>query len=338
MCKEDQNWCKTVVVIITLLFALFSLMVFYLNIFSVYLKNVPLVLVYVVFFLLLVGIIDWFIVRDDNPITYLSRIRDCLSENGIWLSLTFIIILFLLLEIFFIYPPQQIVVEPQKYEETIPAGGSLVKTFSIKYLGISNETISVNITKPFENWINISRDFKIDSEQTKIINFSIKVPLGTSSGEYRGAIKINQTNNTIAEIPISLIVQPQAQFQVTTETPAGVNISDWFKIKVTLKNIGDSPVYGIKIRVNESDTTGLNLSEIKDEKIIDLLPKTVEYPTDWWTKINKTEWPELKANGDWPTIRFDINSTNAQNQTLITKIKVEDDLKNATSSQSRSSS
>lgn len=206
----------------------------------------------------------------------------------------------------------QIFVEPQTFETKISAGELQSGAISIKNLGFSNKNISIR--SEYINWIIIdSKDITIYPEQSNIINFSINVPLDTTLGEYRGIINISYENFTIKEIPVKLTVLPRAQFQSIVNAPEKINKTDNFNVKINIKNMGESPVYGIKIRMN-GNITELFLSQVEKEKYIDLLPKNAEFTTNWWFEANLT---------GWKIIAFDINSTNAGNQTIITKVKVE---------------
>ncbi|MCZ7380631.1 MAG: hypothetical protein O8C64_03525 [Candidatus Methanoperedens sp.] len=245
----------------------------------------------------------------------LEKFRKFLWKNAFVALLAIFILLFLLLVgIHNIISPPLLYVEPQKYEEKISAGDSLIRTISITNRGIFEKKILIKIDS-IENWVNLSRkELMINSEQTENVNFSVNIPLQMRVGEYRGDIEIIYENNTVREIPISLIVQPPAQFQATIDAPEKVNKTDYFKIKITIKNIGESPVYGINIRLKESSITDINLSKVEKEKTIDFLSKNTEFTTEWRFEANKI---------GWHSIQFDINSNNARNQTIITEVKVE---------------
>lgn len=267
-------------------------------------------------FLTIVGIliVVCHLVQNNKLRTSLSKTINLLSENSLGITITGSIILVFLLLILYIHSPPQIFVKPQKIEAIVPAGDSIIRAISIGNMGSSDKNVSINLTESIENWVNLAqKDFIINSEQIKNVNFSINIPLQTPLGDYRGAIKVIYKNNTVTEIPILLTVQPQAQFQATISVPNRVNKTDYFKVKINIKNIGESPIYGIKIKINKNNTTGLNLSEVEEEKNIGLLSKNVEFSTELWIKANET---------DWQTLTIDIKSNNAGNQTIITKIKV----------------
>lgn len=304
--KTKWKWCMLIPIFILLLLfiSVYILISSDLNNFSI-----------IFLFLTIVGIliVVCHLVQNKKLRTSLSETTNLLSENSLGITITTLIILvFLLLGILYIFSPPQIFVEPQKIEAIIPAGDSIIRAISIENIGSSDKNVSINLTESIENWVNIAqKDFIINSAQIKNVNFSINIPLQTPFGDYRGAIKIIYKNNTITEIPILLTVQPQAQFQATINVPERVNRTDYFKVKINIKNIGESPVYGIKIKINKNNTTGLNLSEVEEETIIGLLPKNVEFSTEWWIKANET---------GWQTLHIGINSSNAGNQTIITKI------------------
>ncbi len=305
MSKDGLNkyFCK---IIVTVLLIILS----FLMILSLINSSLTILYIFLTVIIVLILLVYIFISR------YLDIFRKCLSENALEITAYFIMILFIMLFFFNIFPPQQIVVEPQKFVEKIPAGDSLVKSFSIRYIDGTDKTLSINIDDTIKDWINVAHSDITNSEKARIIDFSITIPPHTPSGEYRGSIIINtaQTNKTIAAIPVLLIVQPGAQFQASIgDIPGKVNISDWFKVKINIKNTGDSPVYGIRIRQDKSNNIGLDLPEIEDGKIIDLPSKGAEFSTELWVKANAT---------DWQTMQFDISSNNAGNQTLIAKINV----------------
>src|SRR5574341_38619 len=144
------------------------------------------------------GIIICLLVQNKKLRTWLSERGNSLLENSVGVTITGLIISVFLLGFFYFHPPSQIIVEPQKFEVIIPAGDSIIRSISIKNIDGSEKNISVCLPKLIENWIIIAnKDFTINAGQTKNINFSINIPLQTSLGDYREAIKIIYENDTI---------------------------------------------------------------------------------------------------------------------------------------------
>lgn len=269
--------------------------------------------------ILLAAIIEGYIIcylkQNEKLLTWFFKIRERILENAFeTLMIIFISLFLLLVSLHNILSPPLIDVEPQIFEMKTPAGDSLIGAISITNRGVSDINISIKI-ESVENWMKIAlNNLKINSEQTRNVNFSMYIPPQISVGEYRGTIKIIYKNKSIVDRPILLVVQPQSQFQVTVTAPDKVNKTDNFYVKINIINTGDSPVHGINIRLNESKTKALKLNEVESEKIINLLPNNANFSTDWWFEANET---------GWQTIQFDINSNNARNQTIITIVKVE---------------
>ena len=196
----------------------------------------------------------------------LSKMTEYLSNNAFRILLIVLVLLFLILVSFHnIFSWQKIIVEPQEFKEKIPAGDSLIREIAIKNSGISDIIISIK-PKSIEDLISIvENNLSINSEESKNINIFINIPLHTLLGEHRGSIEIIYENNTIKKIPILLVVQPQAQFQATIDAPDKINKTDYFKVKINIKNIGESPLHGIRIKLN---TSGLNLTEIEKKRLL----------------------------------------------------------------------
>ncbi len=247
----------------------------------------------------------------------LSTIRNHLVENALGITLTGLFISIILLMVIYFHPPQLIAIEPKRIDALIPAGDSISRTISIKNLGSSDTNISIK-TEFSGNWINIPNNFTpITSRQTEYINFSINIPLQTPLGGYKGAIKIYKNDTAdlpIYEIPISLDVQPQAQFQATIDAPDEVNKTDYFKLKVDIKNVGASPVNGVNLSLNISKAPALDLDEDKN-KTISLIPNGTELSREWW--INVTN-----ITDSWQTVQVNITSSNAGDQTVTAKINL----------------
>ncbi len=291
MYKEDikKNW-EAINLVGGIAILLFTLYIFLRTLGLIdFLRISDLILIAILIVFLLEFLIIFVIFKNEKLNEGWLNFRKYMSENAIMITIAFLAILFSLLFILYFFSPQQIILEPREFVEKIPAGDYLVKSFSIKYMDRSGETISISITEPINNWIIIApADFEIESGQTRNINFFISIPSQTALGEYGGSIRI-KTNSTISEIPVSLVVAPRAQFQTTIDVPPKINKSDYFKVKINIKNIGDSPVNGIEIRLYKNNITGFDLSELEEKKITDLLidlpSKNDEFSTELFISL-----------------------------------------------------
>jgi len=275
----------------------------------------------VIIIFLLIGIIGGIfvcqIVHNKKLITSLSTINNCLEENALGITITGLSILIILHAGMYFHSPQLITVEPKEIDVVIPAGDSTSRAISIKNLGSTDVNLSIR-TEFTDDWINVLNNFTtITSRRTKYVNFFINIPLQTSLGEYKGVIKIYKNDTAdlpTYEIPILLDVQPQAQFQASIDAPENVNKTNYFKVKVDVKNVGASPVDGVNLFLDISKAPALYLNEDKNVTI-GLIPKDIVISREWWIQVEN-------LTGCCQTVQVNINSNNAGNQTINTKINL----------------
>lgn len=317
---DYRSKCCFVFPIIILIFILLGV---YLLIVSDYdFKNIFIIELFLIGILIGISPIICHLVKNRELCISSSEIRDRLSEHSLGIAVSGLIFTGILLVAFYYHPPPQIVsvVEPQEFKVTIPAGDSINRTISIKNIGISMISISImnDMNDSWINGLNITSEI-IPQEKQKYFNFLIKVPSNTTSGEYRRAITISFENKTdiyknYKEIPIILNVTPKAQFRATIYAPFEVNTSD-FKVNVGIENTGNIPIYGVNLSINSGNTTSLDIDDVKNKnKSIAWIPSNTAISNEWLMKVkNKT---------GWETIQVNINSSNAGNQIITTRVNL----------------
>ncbi|TAN35952.1 MAG: hypothetical protein EPN24_06840 [Candidatus Methanoperedens sp.] len=107
---------------------------------------------------------------------------------------------------------------------------------------------------------------------------------------------------------------PKAQFRATIYAPFEVNTSD-FKVNVGIENTGNIPIYGVNLSINSGNTTSLDIDDVKNKnKSIAWIPSNTAISNEWLMKVkNKTGWETIQAN---------INSSNAGNQIITTRVNL----------------
>ncbi len=312
LCIFLYKWCAIIQLI-----ALVTLLIISFDLISQSLDSWWILILLIILVGVFSGILVCRLLKNESLFTIFNEFRNLIYENSVGILITGLIISLFILWVIYNNPPAQIFIEPQKFEEMIPAGDSINKAISIKNLGSSDTNISIK-TEFSNNWINIPNNFMpITSRQTNYVNFSINIPLQTQLGEYKGVIKIYKNNTAdlpIYAIPVLLDVQPQAQFQATVDAPDEVNKTDYFKVKVYIKNVGAPPIDGVNLSLNISKAPALDIDEDKNETI-GLIPKDTELSREWWIKVKN-------LTGCCQTVQVNINSNNAGNQTINTKINL----------------
>ena len=272
-----------------------------------------------IFCIILLLCISSLIVLILNEDTCFIKTRQLISDRGFILVSILSLFLFLFLYILYISQPLQIILDPIQLETKIPAGEISVKSLSIKYMGDGN--ISLNCPKS-DYWNFTCKDHeKLEYNEMKVLRFKliINVHSNATPGEYRSEINLIQNTKIIKDIPILITILPKAQYHVDINEISKVNLSDWFKLRVTITNTGESPVYGVNIIINksESNSSSFNFSEAGQNMTSDLLVKNAQFVTDWWIGTNNS------INTSWEPVQFNITSANAGNQTVVTMIKIE---------------
>lgn len=256
---------------------------------------------------------------------YFIKTKQLISNNGFRFISIISLLILLFLYILYLSQPSQIVLDPIQIEAKIPAGETSAKFLSIKYMGVSEENISLNFTE--SNYWNFtykkySEQIKYDEIKLSRFELMINVHANATPGEYRSEINFIQNDKIIEDIPILITILPKAQYHVDVNDITNVNLSDWFKLRVTITNTGESPVYGINIAINKSESNSsiFNFSEAEQNMTTDLLVKDAQFVTDWWIGTNNRNSP---INTSWQPVRFNITTANAGNQTPVTMIKIE---------------
>jgi hypothetical protein len=280
-------------------------------------SDLNIIIIFVLAIIIGILILVCYLVQNNELHKMLPEINKLLSKHLLGIIITGLIILGLLLVALNFHPLPQIVtfVEPKKIDATIPAGDLQAGAILIKNLGSYPENVNVSFNN--ESWINMQEEdfnFSIDSGQIRIINYHIQVPLNASVGNYTKIIQINNSNNDIAEIPVLINVLPPAQFQATIDAPEDINGTGYFKVELYIENVGDSPVYGVNLSLNTSPELYPDSEEEKN-KTISLITIGANLSREWW--INVTN-----LTVGWQTVQVNINSSNAGNQTVTTKINI----------------
>ncbi len=221
------------------------------------------------------------------------------------------------------FPPQIPVVEPQKLDVSLSPGENFTGNFSIGVIGKGDIEVTLKATEPIDEWVYFSENtvnfskknitVEVNRTRTQYVNLRLNISLNTHPGEYKGAIEITH-NRDKAEVPVFIKIQ-QAMVQIVEiEAPLKVNTSERFSITAKIKNIGNFDAFDATASVNLDNAPGLELAkwESKTEKIA-IIPKNEMVSADWWFKATQT---------GWNTIRLNLESKNAGNDTEIIMVEV----------------